>query len=250
MVVSLRRIHTLFNAFLFFSRCLSILSISWSVSLRQMQKWVHAHTYASMCTCTHAARCIFLLMPRIKRMFFRSIRMFVPASVREGMLSDGSLPRGARNQLDEGEPGPLRDAEDTNTHNVTRAVTNRNACTHTHRAHRHTCTGTGTCVRIRTVRHEHMHGDTHKLQGLRECVRELERVGCYLFISLSCSQEATSPRSCKHTETQDSVSSNPGNNKWSPHTSMHTHMWDACTNTHTHMRGVSALTAKTRQHPP
>lgn len=56
----------------------------------------HAHTH------THGALCIFLLMPRIKRMFFPSMRVFVPGSVREGMLSDGFLPRGARNQLDEG----------------------------------------------------------------------------------------------------------------------------------------------------
>lgn len=57
----------------------------------------------------------------------------------------------------------------------------------------------------------------------------------YLFITLSCSQEATSPRSCKHTETQASVSSNPGNNKWSPHTGAHTHA-----------RGMPAQTHPTR----
>ena len=106
-------------------------------------------------------------------------------------------------------------------------------CTRTHACRR-------TCMRANTsqMRPERTRSDTHKLQGLRESERELERVGCYLFISLPCSQEATSPRSCKHTETQASVSSNPGNNKWSPHTSMHTHMWDACTNTYTHA-GVS-----------
>ena len=59
----------------------------------------------------------------------------------------------------------------------------------------------------------------------------VERVRCYLFISLSCSREATSPRSCKHTETQASVSSNPGNNKWSPHR----YMRDVgCQHKHTH----------------
>lgn len=60
------------------------------------------------------------------------------------------------------------------------------------------------------------------LQGLRECARQLERVGCYLFISLSCSQEATSARSCKHRETRASARRSPGNNKWSPHISART----------------------------
>lgn len=100
------------------------------------------------------------------------------------------------------------------------------------------------------MRHQHTHTGTHKLQGLRESERELERVGCYLFITLSCSQEATSPRSCKHTETQASVSSNPGNNKWSPHTSTHTHMWEVCTNTYTHVVHICPDIAKTRQHLP
>lgn len=113
MVVSLRRIHTLFNAFL------SLSSQSPGVFRFNSRRNGRTHTYASVCMCTHAARCIFLLMPRIKRMFFPSIRVFVPGSVTEGMLSDGFLPRGARNQLDEGEPGPLRDAGDTNTHTHT-----------------------------------------------------------------------------------------------------------------------------------
>lgn len=115
-------------------------------------------------------------------------------------------------------------------HRHTRCDTcgHKHACTRTHRARKHTCAGAGAYVRTHTQTHT-------QLQGLREWVRELERVGCYLFISLSCSQEATSPRSCKHTETRASVSSNPGNNKWSPHSSVHTHTWDACTNTYTHV---------------
>lgn len=79
--------------------------------------------------------------------------MSVQGSVRKHSLSDGFLPRGARNQLDEGEPGPPRDAGDTNTHTVTHAVTNRNACTHTHRAHINTYAGAGTHVHTHTYTH-------------------------------------------------------------------------------------------------
>lgn len=136
----------------------------------------------------------------------------------------------------------------THTHAVTHTVTNRNAYTFTLCTQKHTYRYRPICTH--THNETSTHAGTHKLQGLRESERELERVGCYLFITLSCSQEATSPRSCKHTETQASVSSNPGNNKWSPHTSMHTHMREVCTNTYTHVVHIRPDIAKTRQHPP
>lgn len=99
-----------------------------------------------------------------------------------------------------------------------------------------------------TCKYKRTHTLVHTLQGLRE--GELERVGCYLFISLSCSQEATSPQSCKHTETQASVSLNPGNNKRSLYTSMHTLTWDACTSTATNLGCQNPSRAMTRQQHP
>lgn len=133
-----------------------------------------------------------------------------------------SCQEGPGNQPHEGAPGPPRDAKDTKH-------------THTH-ARANTSTGTGASTRIDT------------LQGLRECVRQPERVGCYLFISLSCSREATSAGSCKHGETRASVRRNPGNNKWSPHISART----TCgmpAQTSPHVQGSTALTAETRRRP-
>lgn len=43
-----------------------------------------------------------------KEAVFPSICVFVPCNLREQSLYEGLLPRGARNQSDEGELGPLR----------------------------------------------------------------------------------------------------------------------------------------------
>lgn len=44
----------------------------------------------------HSERNAQVVMARMKRMLFPSLRMFVPDSARVGMLPDGFLPRGAR----------------------------------------------------------------------------------------------------------------------------------------------------------
>lgn len=165
-------------------------------------------------------------------MFSPSICVFVPCNLREQSLYENLLPRGARNQPDEGEAWSAeRCWRDKHTLAMRNAWSQTGASLHT--------LHTNSQIQVYT----HM----HTLQGLRE--GELERVGCYLFISFSCSQEATSPQSCKHTETRASVSLNPGNNKRSLYTSMHTFTWDACTSTSTNLGCQSPGRAKTRQHP-
>lgn len=112
----------------------------------------HTHTHAGMCVRTHIALCIFLLMSRIKRMFFPpSVCLSLAPSERECSLTASCQEGPGISQMKE-LPGPPRDAEDTNTHTVTHAVTNRNSCTHTHCAQKHTYTGKGT--------YTHMHGET------------------------------------------------------------------------------------------
>lgn len=151
----LGRIQTLFNAF-FLEMSLYPLNLLECFTSTNME----THTHTRMLPCAHIHLCIFLLMPRIKRMFFPSIRVFVPSSIREGMLSDGFLPTGARNQLDEGEPGS---AERCRRHKHTHCDTVRSQTEKCSYAYTR-------CAQTHTYRYTHTQTHTHKLQGLRECV--------------------------------------------------------------------------------
>lgn len=154
MPVLLRRIHTLFCLPPFVWIPLDPLDFP----VFHTPKQAHSESYAQV------------LMARMKRMLFPSLRMFVPDSARVGMLSDGFLPRGAR-KISHMKGRPVRREMPKTQNTPSRKQTRTNTYTGAH---------------------------ANTLQGLGECVRQLERVGCYLFISLSCSREATSARSCKH----------------------------------------------------
>lgn len=194
----------------------------------------HGNGHAGMRTRT--ALCIFPPMPSRKRMFFFStppLLLYPHARPRRRQSRECSLtaPRqqGPGNQPHEG-----------------RAWSTERCRRHKHtRRHARSQTGMPARGRYSDVC-AHTRAQAHTSRPRRECVRGSKRGLAVIYSSVfSCSQEATSPRSCKHTERQASVSCSPGNNKWSPHMNVHTTCGIACTNTYTRMRkGVGALTVK------
>lgn len=154
----LRRIHTLFNAFPLFLY-LSILSISLGSAC------VHTHTRGPLHIPTDAEdkEDVFPLHPRVCPRLRQERECSLTASCQEG----------TRNHPDEGEPGPLRDAEeDTNTHTHSRAHIHTHTLRHTQPQTENACTRKYG-ARQHTGSSERARRETHtRLQGLRERVRE------------------------------------------------------------------------------